>query len=337
MILNENQKEMYKDCMFLNEGLFNRKPKQEPNMTSQEFNEMIKQYKEIYSIIMRNIKNNKRFNEYFSGIYEENMKKINQFIKQLDNIIKPEFENGKLIKISDYPYTFSGELYLCGNGEFYDFFSERNFYPEFEKLFPSGFEYINEFENANGLKSWEFIYKKYPNLKIKFYEYGNEFIVKPTMSYFLKKNNINESSNLNEAIDLKDILKLSGEKFTKAMIYIAKFAKNATTKDKFRRAKLTSNLSEIKELLEPDCVQAFILAGSTACNRLLLPFVAEFFDNKAVTAKEKEAKVKQFRNDLKEAERIAEEEFDTSLKKINENGVKCFKENINECIKPYKL
>jgi len=146
-----------------------------------------------------------------------------------------------------------------------------------------------------------------------------------------------ECTFLNEAIDLKDILKLSGEKFTKAMNYCAKFAKNAITRDKFKRIKWTSNLAQIKELLEPDCVQAFILAGSTSCHKILLPFVAEYFDNKAVTAKEKEAKVKQFKNDLKEAERIAEEEFDKDLKKINDSGIKYFKENINECIKPYKL
>ena len=146
-----------------------------------------------------------------------------------------------------------------------------------------------------------------------------------------------KSENLSEAIDLKNILKLSGEKFTKAMNYCAKFAKNAVTRDKFKRAKWTSNLAEIKELLEPDCVQAFILAGTTSCSNILLPFIAEFFDNKTITSKEKEAKLKQLKNDLKECERIAGEEYDTSLKRINDNGIKCFKENINECIKPYKL
>jgi len=142
---------------------------------------------------------------------------------------------------------------------------------------------------------------------------------------------------LDEAIDLKNILKLSGEKFTKAMNYISRFAKNAVTRDKFRNTKLTSNIAEIKELLEPDCVQAFILAGKTSCDRLLLPFLAEYFSNGAISDKEKEAKIKQLKNDLKEVERITEEEFDEDLKKINEQGLKYFKENINEVTKPYKV
>jgi len=142
---------------------------------------------------------------------------------------------------------------------------------------------------------------------------------------------------LNETIDLKNLLKLSGETFTKIMNYCANFAKNTVTKDKFRRTKWTNSLPEIKELLEPDCVQSFILAGETSCHKILLPFIAEYFANKAVTSKEKEAKIKQLRSDLKEAERIAEEEFDLDLKKINESGIKYFKINVNDCVNPYKF
>jgi len=131
--------------------------------------------------------------------------------------------------------------------------------------------------------------------------------------------------------------RFSGDVFNRMIASCAKFAKSIITQEKFKKSKMTGNLAEIKELLEPDCVQAFILAGSEACRRILLPFIAEYFSNKAVTTKEKEAKLSQLKNDLKEAERIAKEEFDSNLKKINEQGVKFFKENINEAIKPYKL
>jgi len=47
MILNENQKEMYKDCMFLNEGLFNRNSKLK--LTNQQISNLRNsKYKALY-------------------------------------------------------------------------------------------------------------------------------------------------------------------------------------------------------------------------------------------------------------------------------------------------
>ena len=152
---------------------------------------------------------------------------------------------------------------------------------------------------------------------------------------FLREDNT--AYTLNESIKFKEFLRTSATKIEKFFNKISYVAKNAITREKFRQIKLTGSLPQIKELLEPDCVQSFILAGKEACLILLLPFLAEYFSSEAVTKKEKEAKVKQLKNDLKEVERITNEEFDEKSKKLGEQGIKFFKENINEVIKPYKL
>jgi len=153
---------------------------------------------------------------------------------------------------------------------------------------------------------------------------------------FLRNDN-NAAFTLSESIQFKEFLRNSATKVEKFLCSCSKFAKNAITKEKFKQMKITGSLPQIKELLEPDCVQSFILAGKHGCTVLLLPLIAEFFSSSAVTNKEKEAKVKQLRDDLKEAERITKEEFDEGMKKINETGIACFKENINTVIKPYKF
>jgi len=315
MFLNENQQEMYNDCTFLNER-FNPKEKYGINDFNKE--KIIESVKNAIDSLIK--KNSKIKGVTFDQAMDSKFLKKNKVyipLKSGYNVINWITEVRRYSRSLKFNYAGFSECYLCRKQR------------ETLLLFPHDWQYailifyIEPYETPRKVSSGKGEYKTYDYaLKIR--------KIKLDKSYL-------KSENLSESVDLKNILKLSGEKFTKAMNYCAKFAKNAVTKDKFRKAKWTSNLAEIKELLEPDCVQAFILAGDTACKRILLPFVAEYFDNKAVTAKEKEGKAKQFKNDLKEAERIADEEFDTSLKKINEQGIKCFKENINECIKPYKL
>jgi len=153
---------------------------------------------------------------------------------------------------------------------------------------------------------------------------------------FLRESNT--CFTLHESIKFREFLQGSSTKLQKFLNnWCSKFAKNSITQDKFRRMTITGDLPQIKELLEPDCVQTFILAGEEGNKILLLPLLAEFFSNSVVASKEKEAKVKQLRNDFSEAKRIANEEFDERLKNINLQGIKYFDENVNEAIKPYKL
>jgi len=374
-ILNENQLEIQKNCMFLNEGLF---PSNKDKIIELDIKNVKKDEKNILNIKMKNldklnIEYDYKDNDIFFTIDKENGRRINRkskaYIETL-NLLKRLY-GSPLINI-EFEYLNHTDYKFCvnyNNAYYWVIFSYDddtediqvkisllwNNSSEFDKSdvnklirpeFCKTILGLNFCKNVFIVRTYSFKIKNIlkllsnlgfnkENYRVRSYKKNGEIkvFIKDT-----KSSNKNESLDiLSEAIDLKKILKLSGEKFTKAMNHIAKFAKNAVTRDKFRRAKLTSSIAEIKELLEPDCVQAFILAGATSCNKFLLPFLAEYFTNGSVTAKEKEAKVKQLKNDFKEASRIADEEFDASLKKINEQGVKYFKENINEVIKPYKL
>lgn len=103
------------------------------------------------------------------------------------------------------------------------------------------------------------------------------------------------------------------------------------------KIKLTNNIYEIKELLTPDMVQGYILAGNEPVKYILFPFLSEFFKSEQIEKSEKIEKLKQLKNDYLECVRINNEEYDTDLKKIQSLGISEVNANINNVIKPYSL
>jgi hypothetical protein len=132
------------------------------------------------------------------------------------------------------------------------------------------------------------------------------------------------------------------EHFAKGLNAVKKFMsfnKAGDTSKNFElsKIKMTKNIKEVRTLLAPDMVQAYIMSGEDSVNYLLLPFLSQFFHSTEIISTEKKAKVEQLRNDFKECERIHNEEFDAERKSIQAKGMYYFEANVNTVIKPYTL
>jgi len=197
MILNERQKEMYKDCKFLNEGLFGFGSKKNknytPNITEIEFNSILDQVIDISEILNKNIKNSRLYKKYYYPYDNKNKKRIYDFKSNITNI-KNIFNNKKIINKSDlYIYqTLYNVMENSYSQEVKDFIKEN--YDEFEeevtndiiKIFPKSFK---SEELADYIKFSDD--KNYPSIEILYDGYNSgevfKFIIRPKNKYFLKK------------------------------------------------------------------------------------------------------------------------------------------------------